>query len=79
MATTFLPDLPDPPAHRVSDFAPSIDWTNIKYGLVYKEPDGNVRVIMCQTREEFEAENLAATFIPGYTLIESWNFERQCQ
>ena len=77
MTTTFLPDLPDPPTYKFSDFSPSVNWTDVKYVLIYKEADGNVCVITCRTREEFEAENLSATFNPDYTLIESWNFEEQ--
>ena len=71
----FMPDLPDPPAYTPSDFAPSVNWAEVKYVLVYKEADGNVRVIACDTREEFETENLATTFSDKQTLIESWSFE----
>jgi hypothetical protein len=71
----FMPDLPSPPAYNSSDFAPSINWTNVKHVVVYKEPAGNVHVVACETREEFEAENLTATFNPGYEIIETWNFK----
>ena len=71
----FMPDLPDPPAYTASDFAPSVNWAEVKYVLVYKEEDGNTRVIACETREEFETENLATTFSDKHELIESWSFE----
>ncbi len=73
----FMPDLPDPPAYTVADFKPSIHWPDVKYVLVYKEEDGNTRVISFETQEEFEAGNLTTAFSPYRTLIESWSFDGQ--
>ena len=73
----FKPDLPDPPSYTASDFAPSVNWGGVKYVLVYKEADGDVRVISCKTKEEFEAENLATIFSDKHELIESWSFDGQ--
>ena len=75
MTVSFVPDLPDPPIHHPVDYNVSVCWVDVKYVLIYREPDGNTRVITCETGEEFETENLAATFSPDCELIDSWRFE----
>lgn len=72
---TMIPVLPDPPVHNPTDYVPSFRWADVKYLLVYRDPDGNTRVIKCETEEEFQDENLVATFSSDYTLIDSWRFE----
>lgn len=74
MSVSFMPDLPDPPTYTAYDFTPSVHWPDVKYMVMYKELDGYLRVIACETREEFEEENLAVTFSDKHTLIESWSF-----
>ena len=75
MTVSFVPVLPDPPIHHPADYVPSFRWADVKYLLVYRGPDGRTRVIKCETEEEFQDENLAATFSSDYTLIDSWRFE----
>jgi len=75
MTVSFVPDLPDPPIHHPADYNVSVCWADVKYVLIYRGPDGNTRVITCETGEEFETENLAATFSSDYELIDSWRFE----
>ena len=76
MTVSFIPVLPDPPVHHPTDYNPSIDWSNVKSLLVYKdEKQGRIRVCTCETDEEFQSKSLAATFNHDHTLIDSWKFE----
>lgn len=73
MPLSFLPDLDPPPPINANDFLPSIDWGEIKHGLVYKE-DGKTRVEVFSTSEEFEVKNLSITFGNKCEIVHSWSF-----
>ncbi len=77
MTSAFVPVLPDPPIHHPSDYTATVCWADVKHVLVYREQDGYVRVITCETEEEFEAENLATTFSPDYELIDTWSLNNK--
>lgn len=73
MPTSFLPDLDLPPPINANDFLSSINWEEIKHGIVYRE-DGKTYVEVFSTSEEFEVKNLSITFGNKCENVHAWSF-----
>lgn len=73
MTSSFLPNLDPPPIANPKDFFPSINWDEIKHGVVYRE-NGKTRVEVFSTCEKFEEKNLSSTFGNDCEIIHAWSF-----